>query len=545
MNKDAVSAVWYFRWANRLLIVSLIGIIYFTLFPFRLDFSVVLPANRPPYLLGSDWNYRTFLDFFLNFLLFVPFGFGLAAEARKRSQNWVTGLLLALAGGCFLSYTIEFLQLYVPSRNSAWDDVFSNTLGSVGGCLLFEACGLSLFALGLKGQPTTKFSGAEIFRQLSRIEDQVERWMSLKRASLLLLIYFGAWFGVSASLQRETRLSNWDEQCPLTIGNDSSGQRPWKGQISRVQIWSRTLTLSDVEQLTKLGRDAKTGPASDPLVAYEFLNPTPSVDKNESAQSLVWQTGTPFVETSDDLRLDGKSWLSTKKPVNDLVEKIKQTSQFTLRVTCTPESINTSPGQIVSVSQSPDETDLSLRQIGAFLGFWFRNPLSADRATLSWYIPGVFSILETEDIFITYNGSEATAYVNGRKLPQHYRLSAGASLAHRFFFIRTEYLAGYEVLYSTFVFLPSGMLIGLAARKHAANKTVQRLAIVILLIAPPILLELYLAWLGHREISVQNMLIAVLLACVGAVFINADRHDTLAATPKRAIGQGTPAQLAD
>jgi glycopeptide antibiotics resistance protein len=530
MNKDAASPAWYSRWANRLLIVSLIGIVYFTLFPFRLDFSAALPGNRPPFLLGSSWKYQTFLDFFLNFLLFVPFGFGLAAESRKRTRNRAIGVLLALAGGCLVSYTIEFLQLYVPSRNSGWDDVFSNTLGSVGGSLLFEACGLSLFALSLKGQPATRFSGAEMFQQLSRSEDAIERWMSHKHAALFLMIYFGAWLAVSIPLQRETRLSNWNEQCPLIIGNDSSGQRPWKGQISRVQIWGLALTPNDVEQLTKLGRDARTGPPSDPLVAYEFPMSARFAETSGTAPALVWQTGAPFVETFDDLRLNGKSWLSTKTPVNDLVEKIKQTSQFTLRVICTPETVNPSPGQIVSVSQSADEIDLSLRQIGSTLGFWFRNPLSADRATLSWYIPGVFSAHETEDIFVTYDGSEATAYANGRKLPRQYRLSAGASLAHRFFFIRTEYLPGYDVLYSTFVFLPAGMLIGLAARNQASSKTVQRFVLGIFLIVPPILLELYLAWLGHRQVSLYSMLISLFLVCAGVLLINADRRRRFSAS---------------
>jgi Concanavalin A-like lectin/glucanases superfamily len=348
--------------------------------------------------------------------------------------------------------------------------------------------------------------------------------MSLKHAALLLLIYVGVWLAVSIPVQRETRLSNWEEQSPLIIGNDATGERPWKGQISRVQIWSRALALREVEKLTKLGRDAKSDPASDLLVAYEFPTSTQFMGTKGTAPALVWRTGAPFVETSDGLRLDGKSWLSTKMPVNDLVEKIKKTNQFTLRVTCTPESVNPSAGQLVSVSQSADETDLSLRQIGPTLGFWFRNPLSADRATLSWYIPDVFSTLETEDIFITYNGSDAAAYLNGRRLPQHYRLSSGASLAHRFFFIRTEYLPGYEALYSTFVFLPSGMLIGLVASNHVARKTVQRFVLGIFLVAPPILLEVYLAWLGHRQISFYGTLISLLLACTGALVINADRR---------------------
>jgi len=512
MKNAAASPAWSSRWANRFLILSLIGVVYFTLFPFRLDFSAALPENRTPFLLGSSWKYHNFLDFFLNFLLFVPFGFGLAAESRKRSQNWATGMFLALAGGCFVSYTIEFLQLYVPSRNSGWDDVFSNTLGSVGGFVLLELC------------------GAPIFRQLSRVEDAMESWMSLKRAFLLLFIYFGAWFAVSVPLQHETRLSNWDEQAPLIIGNDSSGQRPFEGEITRVQIWSRTLTDNRVQQLTRSDQDSSGDPDSDLLAAYEFPTLARLMDKNGNTPVLLWQDGAPFVATSGRLRLEGKSWLSSKAPVSHLVQKIKQTSQFTLRVTCSPANIDQSGGQIVSISRSDDETDLGLRQMGPTLGFWFRNPLSVDRAALTWYIPGVFSAFETEDIFIMYDGSDAAVYLNGRKLRQQYRLSAGASLAHQFSFIRTVSLPGYEVVYLTFVFLPAGTLIGFAARNQQARGAFQGFLPAFFLIAPPIFLEVQLAWLGHRAISLSNPLISLLLACLGVLFINADRQGNLRAS---------------
>lgn len=508
MNRDEASPGWYSTWANRFLIVSLIGIVYFTIFPFRFDFSVALPGNRSPFLLGPSWKYRNFADFFLNFLLFAPFGFGLAAESRKRSRSWSAGMFLALAGGCFVSYTIEFLQLYIPSRDSGWDDVFSNTLGSVGGFFLFELC------------------GAPIFRQLSRAEDAIESRMSPQSASLLLLIYLGAWFALSIPLQRETFLNNWDTQCPLIIGNDASGQRPWSGQISRVQIWSQALTEKTVGQLTRLDRDAKTDAASDTIAAFEFPAPMRFVDKDGMASSLIWQNGAPFVAVFDHLRLrlDGASWLSTKTPVSDLARKVSQTSEFTLRVICSPADRNQSTGQIASVGKSDDQMDLRLWQIGSTLGFWFRNRLSDDQSALSWYIPGVFSGLEDEDIFITYNGSEAAIYLNGSKLPQSYRLSAGASLAHRFSFIRTVYLPGYEVLYSTFIFLPSGMLIGFVARNHAST-TPKRILLASFLIAPPILLELQFAWLGHRGISFSQAFTSLLLALAGLLLINADRRE--------------------
>ncbi len=506
MNKDAPSPSRYSRWANRFLILSLGGIVYFTLFPFRFDFSVALPGNRFPFLLGPSWKYHFFIDFFLNFLLFVPFGFGLAAESRKRNRNWATGLFLALASGCLVSYTIEFLQLYVPSRDSGWDDVFSNTLGSIGGFFLLE-----LF-------------GQAIFRQLSRVEDALESWVSLKRASLLLVVYFAVWFGVSIPLQQETRLSNWDEQCPLIIGNDASGERPWKGEISRLQIWSRVLAEERVRQLAGRDRAADADPDSELLAAYEF--PASGRFAGKTTPAVFWQTGAPFVATSADLRLDGKSWLSTKMPITDLIDKIRRASQFTLRVTCSPALDGQAAGQIMSISRSDDETDLSLRQAGSMLGFWFRNPLSEDRASLSWYLPEVFSTPEAKDIFITYDGSDAVVYLNGQKLPQGYRLGPGTSLAHRFSFIRTVSLPGYEVLYSTFIFLPSGILIGFAAGNQAAREAHQRFILGSFLIAPPILVELLLALVGQRGISFYNPLISLLLACGGALLINADRRGT-------------------
>ena len=72
-----------------------------------------------------------FVDVFLNVLLFVPFGFALAAKLRERGNSRAFTLALALATGALFSYTIEFLQLYIPPRDSGWEDIFTNTSGSV------------------------------------------------------------------------------------------------------------------------------------------------------------------------------------------------------------------------------------------------------------------------------------------------------------------------------------------------------------------------------------------------------------------------------
>src|SRR6266852_950134 len=119
------------EWANRILIVSLAGIVCLTLFPFRFDAAFRHPAGASAFLLGPSPKHPQFWDWFLNILLFLPFGFGLSAQLRKREVRRTVILGLALAAGAITSYVVEVLQFYIPSRNSAWEDVAPNTAGAV------------------------------------------------------------------------------------------------------------------------------------------------------------------------------------------------------------------------------------------------------------------------------------------------------------------------------------------------------------------------------------------------------------------------------
>ena len=152
------------QWANRTLILSFIGIVYLTLFPFRLDFAAPPSRGTSPFLLGPSLKHGDPVDFFLNLLLFVPFGFGFSAQLRKRGVSSGRALALALAAGAVTSYCVEFLQFYIPTRSSAWDDVTPNTAGAVLGSLLFDRWGEMLL------------------KPLSAWGERVEAWVSLRRA---------------------------------------------------------------------------------------------------------------------------------------------------------------------------------------------------------------------------------------------------------------------------------------------------------------------------------------------------------------------------
>jgi glycopeptide antibiotics resistance protein len=491
------------RWSNRILIVSLIGIVYLTLFPFRFDFAFRHPLRTSPFLLGPSVKHGGHFDFALNVLLFIPFGSGLAAQMRKRGASRSAALVVALTAGAVTSYVVEFIQFYIPMRNSGWDDVLSNSTGSVAGFLLFELC------------------GDTILKKLGKLEGALEGWLSPRRTAVVLLVYFGVCFGVSILLQQETHLSNWDAQCALYVGNDASGQRAWKGQVVRLQIWNRALPENLVHRV--VARDPEVDTESGSLASYEFTTASPYLDERKFLPALTWMPGTPSFSNAQALEMDGRSWLGTKIPVADLTREIQKTNQFTVHIVCTPAEIQNADRRIFSISRSAENVNLHLRQEGTNLVLWFRNPLSERRSILAWYVPRVFEVGQMRDILASYDGADASIYVDGKKVPGGYHLGPGASLMHSFYFVHTADLGGYVVVYETLIFLPAGLLIGIAARRWAAQKATGRLLLAECLFLPPALLELLLVRVSGRSIWVENILLSLLLCIAGAILVNADR----------------------
>src|ERR1700683_5436649 len=155
-------------WSTRILALAIAGILFLTLFPFVFAFHTKLPGNDSPFLLQSGLKGVGWIDDFLNVMLFVPFGFGLAARFRPRGKSSGFTLILSLAAGAMLSYGIEFLQNYIPSRDAGWHDIITNTTGSVVGFALFE------------------LAGKVILRLLSATESALGTLLTLRRAAWII-----------------------------------------------------------------------------------------------------------------------------------------------------------------------------------------------------------------------------------------------------------------------------------------------------------------------------------------------------------------------
>ncbi len=168
---------------------------------------------------------------------------------------------MALVAGAIVSYVVELLQFYIPTRSSAWDDVTPNSMGAVAGFSIFELC------------------GAAILRKLSQYEETFDGWLSPRGTAVLLLVYFGLWSGISILLQRQTRLSNWDTRCVLFVGNDASGHRAWKGQVSQLQFWNRARPENLIDRIA--AGDPTQDTESGLLASYDFTTPATVPEPDE------------------------------------------------------------------------------------------------------------------------------------------------------------------------------------------------------------------------------------------------------------------------
>jgi VanZ like family len=494
------------RWSTRILLLGLMGILFLTLYPFRFVSSQRLPANTLPFLLDGWGKDSGPFNVFLNVLLFVPFGFGVAGKFRERGKPGLAALGSALAAGALLSYSIEFLQFYIPTRDSGWEDVLTNSSGSVAGCLLFVLC------------------GALVLRFLSVCETALDSFLTFRRAAVVLALYFGLWIAISVPLQKDTRLSNWDPSPLLVVGNSASGQlaSAWKGQISRLEIWDRALPAALAEKLTSGAPGDVAAPAS--LAAYDFSGSPPFEDQQHSLPDLSRMPQAPATTGSMSAVLDGTSWLVSQAPVSGLVDDLQRTSQFSIRLACVPDAVDGVDAQIVSISRASGPVNLEIRQLGASMVFWFRSPLAVKRGRLAWPTSGIFAANQPRDILFSYDGSDLYLYIDGKAQRRIFRLGPGTRLARLVGRAKTAELEGYEYIFYSLIFFLGGCLVGLAGRKTIGRPMARSILIVFGVLFPAVVLEIVLVKVSGRPISFEYLALSVLLTLCGSLWINAGRH---------------------
>ena len=120
------------RAAYAFLTIALLAVItVLELYPFR--FRVKNGSLGPARKLLSTWAQSPQpLDFFLNIVAYVPFGF--CATLSLTVPNSALGrVLVVVLCGTVLSISFELAQYYIPGRFTSAADVYANTLGTLVG----------------------------------------------------------------------------------------------------------------------------------------------------------------------------------------------------------------------------------------------------------------------------------------------------------------------------------------------------------------------------------------------------------------------------
>jgi len=462
------------RFSITIAFFSIVFILYKTLFPFNFLFAETFSKSDHLFLILKLGKFYA-RDTTLNILLFLPLGISLTSYLiQKKKMKNLSAFGLVLLVSCGLSYSIEILQFFQPSRYPSMNDVIAN---STGGILGYIFC----------------------------------RWKRLSLSG-----FFALAFITSIFLQMETSLSNWNKTFPLLLGNELTEDRPWEGYISKVYITDRALSNDELEDAF-----SETFPADSIngslLASYQFSDKRDFNDKTGRFPSLIWMGKPGDVQEGKGIFLGPHHWLKSTSHAEYLTQRIIETSQFSLGVTvATDKTMQTGPARIVSLSADPRHRNFTLGQEESNLIFRLRTPLTGDNGTPDMIVRDLFTSPDRRNIIISYNGSVLKVYVDGIKTFHKFELSPGAVAFSYLYAINNLYpinislLSVYKIIWYAIIFIPLGILVSLINK--IMNKHIILISGVILL--PSFILEGILVSVSGRDVILENLFICILFTII-------------------------------
>lgn len=431
------------RAAWLLLGLSLLVILYSTLKHFDFRFR---PLSLAQYGAGFVWIPSSLLDFPRNILLFMPFGFALAAllyrAGKSRREVW----LLAGAAGLALTWLVESLQLFLPDRAPSVSDLVSNTLGAVAGA---AAYGLWL--------------------RRTAVARSVRRALAVPRvAAALFGLYTLVVVFVAFLLGTATQFNDWQPDYPLLLGNERGGQRPWRGTVQEVAIFDRALSAAEVA--ARLQDGATAGAAQGVLAHYPLAAADDLQDHTGQQPALAWRSAAGADESSR--QLDGQHWLQSETAVTSLNQALQAASQVTLFFTIMPATLDQEgPARILSVSASPLWRNLTVGQVGDSLILRLNTAVSGENGeALEIRFPAQLAAGVSQRLALVFDGASARLYGGAGQAAAELELLPGPV----FYRYLNPYLPRYwsvtadprqmwrfRLLYYALVFAPAGLLLAL------------------------------------------------------------------------------------
>jgi hypothetical protein len=338
------------------------------------------------------------------------------------------------------------------------------------------------------------------------------------------LLYILFWLSLSSLIQNQARLSNWDNQFPLLIGNEGTQDRPWQGLIKHVQISDRAFTKEEVANL--FIEDISTNQTDSSTVAfYDFTG-----NDSNNFPLLNWQGG-GSVQTADSAILISKDqWLQSDQPVTTLSQSLAASSQFTAIIIAASTDLNqTGPARLLTISTDPFQRNFMIGQQNTELVLRLRTPLAGlDGSQPQFIIPNVFTDQEFHQIIITYDGLVLTVYIDNPTNAAAIELVPSIAIFTKFFPDAVEQMRInqstpiiFRLLYSLVIFLPLSFLALIWRKSQSTWNKTKLVWLAAALIAAAALWEVLSgAVIAGYDLRLENIVLNFVVTAVTYLFLD-------------------------
>lgn len=496
--------------ANTLVGLIIFGGIFLVLYTTLFPFDFILRGDSFLKETGARFDFtwvklRTPIDLLRNIVLFIPIGFGFTYILRKKLKTWIAVLTIGLG----LSLTVELLQVLLPARDPSLSDLVTNSLGTFLGYLAF--C----------------WWGYKVLNSVSALIEKSKWLVSIKPLMTIFVGYLLFFVIISIYLQSTSNLSNWDTGFPLILGNERTGDRPWQGYISDLNITNRSLSEKEVTRIFSENMLGAATPDS-VLVSYRLHEGTETFqDQSGKTPDLSWRGATSPVQSEKGVLLAPEQWLETVAPVNFITKKIRETSQFTLSaVVASASTRQEGPARIISISADPFHRNLTIGQVETDLNIRLRTPFTGENGNeLELEVPDVFANAAPHQVVIAYDGSILRVYVDELQHSYLFKLTPEVMffgyllpVSEWSIHLNDTVMLFYKLLYYNLIFGPLGLLLGLMITLKR-DMTFQILISCGGVLLPALLLEGSLSSMRGSSIDIENILLSIAIIMGAATIL--------------------------
>lgn len=394
------------QWAFFFVCGGIIFVLMLTLFPYDFFFREVMDEFNYNYLLSRVERPNDLDDIIANVFLFMPFGFGVGCLTRQLKLTKKIALLVVAVASFGLTFSVEFLQIFLPTRNPSYVDLSTNTIGGVIGFFCFQFFGIQFLKI-----VTAVLSVEKLWRWRSPGSAQ-----SRKISILLAIAYLSFIIYLTVKLPSKSvlwQLSDWDVNFPVVVGNELTGDRPWRGKVEQLCFGDRAATEVEVAKLFTL-KDSCNALSPSLIAAYEFEKGEVSYrDRTGNLPDLTWHQNIATEQPTQGVAIHPENWLHTET-ATVLNEKIKNSSQFTISfIIATNDLKQNGPARIISLSRDIYHRNLTIGQWQNSLSIRLRTFQTGSNGTRPEFIvSNFFNDTQFHHAIATYDGRSMVVYVD-------------------------------------------------------------------------------------------------------------------------------------